>query len=118
MTKDMLSRRSFITVATGASAFALAACGGKPADDGAATDDAAAAPTGDGTDAKSEGVMTYDEYMAAAVDDPVTVECFIQANQSWWEGTVTIYAIDKGKSFRRPCNIQRPNRERRMQGTR
>ncbi len=97
MTKDMLSRRSFITAA-GISAFALAACGNKPADDGAAADDAAAA-TGDGTDPKSEGVMTYDEYIAAAVDDPVTIECFVQATQSWWEDAITIYAADADGAY-------------------
>ena len=36
--------------------------------------------------------MTYDEYMAAAVDDEVVVECFVQATQSWWEDKITIYA--------------------------
>ena len=33
---------------------------------------------------KSEGVMTYDEYVAAELDTEVTIEAFVQAKQSWW----------------------------------
>ena len=47
--------------------LALAGCGGK--------DDA-------GSDVKSEGVMTHAEYMAAAVDEQVVVETYVQAKQS------------------------------------
>ena len=48
---------------------------------------------------KSEGVMTYDEYAAAAVDDPVTIEAYVQATQSWWDGKITIYAQDKDGAY-------------------
>ena len=34
---------------------------------------------------KAEGTMTYAEYAAAALEAPVTVECFVQGNQSWWD---------------------------------
>ena len=45
--------------------FALTACGGSdPA-------------------AKSEGVMTYAEYDAAAMDSEVVIEAYVQAKQSW-----------------------------------
>lgn len=44
--------------------------------------------------AKSEGVMTYAEYDAAAVDDKVTVEAYVQAKQSWWDNKATIFAQD------------------------
>ena len=47
------------------------------------------------TDEKSEGTMTYAEYMAAAIDDPVTVETYVQAHQSWWDNTITLYTQDK-----------------------
>ena len=30
-------------------------------------------------------VMTYEEFVAAAIDDEVTVETYIQAKQGWWE---------------------------------
>ena len=36
--------------------------------------------------------MTHDEYMAADLDTPVTVECYVQATQSWWDNKITVYA--------------------------
>ncbi len=47
-----------------------------------------------GSDAKSEGVMTYAEYAAADVDTEVTIECYVQAHQSWWDNKVSVYAQD------------------------
>lgn len=44
--------------------------------------------------AKSEGVMTYAEYAAAKIDDPVVVECYVQGHQSWWSDKITVYAQD------------------------
>ena len=44
--------------------------------------------------AKSEGVMTHAEYLAAELDDKVVVECYVQGNQSWWDNTITVYAQD------------------------
>lgn len=63
--------------------FALAACGNsnKPAN------------------AKSEGVMTYAEYVAANVDDPVVIETYVQAHQSWWDGKVTVYSQDQDGAY-------------------
>lgn len=47
---------------------------------------------------KSEGVMTHAEYAAAAVDDAVVIEAYVQAKQSWWEkdgqGLATVYLQD------------------------
>lgn len=43
---------------------------------------------------KSEGVMTYAEYIAAPLDSTVTVEVFVQAKQSWWEDKASVYAQD------------------------
>ena len=48
-----------------------------------------------GAEKKGEGVMTYDEYIAADLDTEVTVECYVQATQSWWEDTINVYAMDK-----------------------
>ena len=45
-------------------------------------------------DPKSEGVMTYAEYAAAAVDAPVVVETYVQAKQSWWDNKATVYTQD------------------------
>ncbi len=49
--------------------------------------------TGD-VNAKSEGVMSYDEFIAAAVDDEVVIEAYVQATQSWWDNKITVYAAD------------------------
>ena len=46
-------------------------------------------------DVKGEGVMTYAEFMSAPVDSEVTVETYVQAHQSWWDNTVTMYTQDK-----------------------
>ncbi len=48
---------------------------------------------------KSEGVMTYDEYMAAAIDDEVVIEAYVQAKQSWWNDSVTVYAADHDGAY-------------------
>jgi len=61
--------------------FALTACGGSdPA-------------------AKSEGVMTYAEYDAAAMDSEVVIEAYVQAKQSWWEDKATVYAQDPDGAY-------------------
>ncbi len=43
---------------------------------------------------KSAGVMSYKEYMDAAVDSEVTIECYVMATQSWWQDTINVYAQD------------------------
>ncbi len=71
--------------------FAFAACKGgntpEPTDPATPSSDApdtsAAAP--------AEGVMTHDEYEAAALDTEVTVETYVQAKQGWWEDKATLY---------------------------
>jgi predicted small lipoprotein YifL len=49
--------------------------------------------------AKSEGVMTYAEYMAADVDTEVVVETYVQAKQSWWEDKATVYTQDEDGAY-------------------
>ena len=49
--------------------------------------------------AKSEGVMTYEEYAAAELDSEVVIEAFVQAKQSWWEDQATVYAQDKDGAY-------------------
>ena len=39
-----------------------------------------------------EGVMTYAEFDAAALDTEVTVHTYVQAVESWWDGACHIYA--------------------------
>ena len=38
-----------------------------------------------------EGVMTFEEYLAAEVGTEVTVETYVQANQSWWNDSIVLY---------------------------
>ncbi len=49
--------------------------------------------------AKSEGVMTYAEYMAAEMDAEVVIETYVQAKQSWWEDKATVYTQDKDGAY-------------------
>lgn len=50
-------------------------------------------------DVKSEGVMTYAEYAAAAVEDSVVIEAYVQAKQSWWDNKATVYTQDKDGAY-------------------
>ena len=52
-----------------------------------------------GTDAKSEGVMTYAEYVAADLDTEVVIETYVQAKQSWWDNKATVYTQDKDGAY-------------------
>ncbi len=50
-------------------------------------------------------VMTYAEYMAAAIDADVVIEAYVQATQSWWFdsdagfGKITVYAQDADGAY-------------------
>lgn len=55
-------------------------------------------PTGD-DGVKSEGVMTYAEYVAAAMDSEVVIEAYVQATQSWWDNKITVYLQDKDGGY-------------------
>ena len=50
-------------------------------------------------DAKGEGVMTYEEYAAAALDAEVVIETYVQATQSWWDNKITVYTQDKDGAY-------------------
>jgi len=64
--------------------LACVGCGSKASDD---------------ADVKSEGVMTYEEYAAAALDTEVVVETYVQAKQSWWDNQATVYTQDKDGAY-------------------
>lgn len=51
------------------------------------------------TTTKSEGVMTYDEYMAAELESEVVIETYVQAKQSWWEDKATLYTQDEDGAY-------------------
>ncbi|MBO5701280.1 MAG: hypothetical protein J6S71_02465 [Clostridia bacterium] len=48
---------------------------------------------------KSEGVMTYAEYDAAALDAEVVIEAYVQATQSWWDNKITAYLQDPDGAY-------------------
>ncbi|MCD7814612.1 MAG: hypothetical protein LUH20_11320 [Lachnospiraceae bacterium] len=49
--------------------------------------------------ASSGDVMSYEEYIAADIDTLVTVETYVQAKQSWWEDTATLYTQDEDGAY-------------------
>ena len=85
----------------------LAACGETAAPAGttaAPTTGETAAPTtgettGETTGTETAAVMTYEEYMAAEMEAAVTVECYVQATQSWWDNKITVYAQDPDGAY-------------------
>lgn len=55
----------------------------------------------------AEGVMTHDEYVAAAIDSEVVVETYVQAKQSWWEDKATFYTQSEDGAYfiyEMPCS--------------
>lgn len=93
--------------------FAMAACGDDTVDpvdtDPAttttpATPDTTTEPVEDTTEPADttepvEGVMSYDEYVAAELDTEVVVAVYVQATQSWWEDKITVYAADEDGAY-------------------
>ena len=72
----------------------------------------------DAADVKGEGVMTYAEYDAAALDTEVVIEAYVQAKQSWWEDKATVYAQDKdGAYFLYNMACSKEDYEKLTQGT-
>ena len=70
----------------------ICACGGKKTEE---------------PEKKSEGVMTYAEYAAAALESKVVVETYVQAKQSWWEDKATFYTQDRDGAYfiyNMPCS--------------
>ncbi|MBR6762492.1 MAG: hypothetical protein IKM13_01930 [Clostridia bacterium] len=55
--------------------------------------------------AKSEGVMTYEEYAAAALGSEVVIEAYVQDTQGWWfdndagYGKITVYAQEPAGGY-------------------
>ena len=84
--------------------LALAACGETetPSTTPAATEDTTPVETTAATEAATEPtteVMTYAEYAAAAIDDAVVIECYVQAAQGWWEEKITVYGQDADGAY-------------------
>jgi len=52
-----------------------------------------------GACALAEGVMTHEEYVAAAIDTEVVVETYVQAKQSWWDNKGTVYCQSEDGAY-------------------
>ncbi len=70
----------------------MTACGSSDDSDSDNTDDDVEESVD--INAKSEGVMTYAEYVEAELDTEVVIETYVQAKQSWWDDTATLYTQD------------------------
>lgn len=69
-------------------------------------------------DEKSEGVMTYAEYIAADIDQEVVIETYVQAKQSWWDDKATVYTQDyDGAYFLYNMTCSEEDYEKLVQGT-
>ena len=51
------------------------------------------------TETLPEGIMTHDEFEAAAMDSEIAVHTYVQAVESWWDGCVQIYAQSKDGAY-------------------
>ncbi len=90
--------------------LALAACGGDSTETTQGTTEAPAATT-EAPEATTEApeatteapetiaTMTYAEYIAAELETEVTVACYVQATQAWWDDTITVYAQDADGAY-------------------
>ncbi len=65
-------------------------------DSDSAEDSEESTPEGE---AGSEGVMTHEEYIAAALETEVVIEAYVQAKQAWWEDKATVYAQDEDGAY-------------------
>ena len=54
--------------------------------------------TEEATDA-TVAVMSYEEFVAAPLDTQVTVETYIQAVESWWDGCVQLYTQNEEGAY-------------------
>ena len=101
--KEIIMKKKVLTTLLALTlVFALGGCAGGGNSDTTGDNTTAEDNTqdqADGADDAAAEVMSYDEYMAAAVDTEVTVEAYVQATQSWWEDKATIYAQDKDGGY-------------------
>ena len=49
--------------------------------------------------AEGAAVMTHEEYIAAELETEVTVETYVQATQSWWDGKISVYAQSEDGAY-------------------
>lgn len=44
-------------------------------------------------------VMSHEEYVAAELETEVCIETYVQAHQSWWDNTITVYAQSEDGAY-------------------
>ena len=85
--------------------FCLFACGNTetPNTTAAKTETTEGTKDTEGTTAPKEDAadkaMTYAEYVAAEMEAEVTILCYVQATQSWWDNKITVYGADKDGAY-------------------
>lgn len=105
--------------------MALTACVQAPAKDTTPETTTAPVQTTEGTEEATEPsaeIMAYADYAAAEIDAAVTVECYVQATQGWWEkegqGVITVYAQDAdGAYFLYEMKCSKEDSEKLTEGT-
>ena len=63
--------------------------------------------------ALAENVMTHADYVAAAIDDEIVVETYVQAKQSWWDNKGTFYCQSEDGAYflyEMPCSEEDYNK--------
>ena len=63
--------------------------------------------------ALAETVMTHADYVAAAIDDEVVVETYVQGKQSWWDNKGTFYCQSEDGAYflyEMPCSEEDYNK--------
>ena len=101
-------KKKLVVLLTASLVLGLTACGGsKPAAEPAAEEKTEEEAPAEEAPAEEEApeeeaaaeVMSYADFMAAEVDDPVTVETYVQAKQGWWDGAVTVYTQNEEGAY-------------------
>ena len=67
----------------------------------------------DGAVAFAENVMTHADYVAAAIDDEIVVETYVQNKQSWWDNKGTFYCQSEDGAYflyEMPCSEEDYNK--------
>ena len=63
------------------------------------SEESAEASTEDTSASEAAAVMSYADYAAAELDAEVTIEAYVQAKQSWWDNTATVYLQDEDGAY-------------------
>lgn len=71
------------------------------ASDSSVSSQSSESETSSGTEAASGDVMSYEEYMAADMESPVTIQAYVQAKQAWYaeQETATVYLQDQDGGY-------------------